>query len=174
LSGLGDAFCGECRGDLSEAPMPNDPSLLIDTPPSLEEFKSDREFAVSMAICMTAILTVMIVFPLFVHSSRDEFARVFGKEPLGVPVLLFVGVLQGILTIPFPRAFFHYALILRQAFREKKYLVGAVRALFFIAGIGERHPHLAKSQRICFWTFGYFIAIVAVWTLLTWNPIRDG
>ena len=182
----GDAFCGECRGDLSESPSDAISSIPIAEPPTLEGFKSDLSMAQFTAIVMSVFFYATMMFT-FAQDARKQEIAAYGKEPLGIPVGVFVGVLQTILFIPIPRALFHFTLIQRQAWREGRLnsprillallllpcsvlmLIGIFRTNLYVAAVGLRHPHLVRSQRIVYKTFAYFIAIVCLWTLLTWR-----
>lgn len=112
-----------------------------------------------MSVAVYAILIATLAAP----DVQAKAVEAFGQKPLGLPAVVFAGMLQTLLYLPMPRAFYHLALIGEQARREGRLLLG-LGTIPYIMSVDHRHPHLSRSQRICLGSLGYFIAIVAAWT----------
>lgn len=163
LTNSRDAFCGECRADLSDPPAAAQPVL---PPPSAAEVAADQDKAMGLAIVMSIAVYAILIGTLFAPDVRAKLVEAFGPRPLGVPTSVFAVALQTLLYLPMPRAFYHFGLIGVQASREGEVLFG-LRSFAYVEDVGRRYPHLARSRRICLGSLGYFVAVVAVWIVYT-------
>jgi hypothetical protein len=82
----------------------------------------------------------------------------FGPAPLGLPVTVFVVLLETLLYLPMPWVFLHGMRIIDQAMQDRR-LIG----LGYLFSVGGLHPHLVRSQRICLGGLLYFVALCAAW-----------
>jgi hypothetical protein len=161
-----DQYCGECRADLSELPVQYEQSTPLLPPLSKEELASDHNRARRMAAILSLLIYACLIVVLFSPDVRTKAVEAFGRQPLGLPVLVFVGGLQTLLYIPIPWGFYHFALIQEQARRDGRLMLG-FGGLFYLMEVDSKYPHLTRSKWICLASLGYFFAVVAVWIVYT-------
>lgn len=89
-------------------------------------------------------------------------AKAFGSEPFGFPVTWVVAAAQAILSLPFVFAIHHFMLISEQAAADG-HGIGKFGLLAYAASVGQRHPHLRRSQVISVAGLIYFILVCGVW-----------
>src|SRR5690348_13867582 len=93
--------------------------------------------------------------------SRNKFSEAFGPRPFGLPVTTVVIVAETILFLPFPFVVRHWVRISEQAQWEGL----GYGDLMYLFSVGDRHPHLRRSQRACFAGLAYYAAICAAWII---------
>ncbi len=111
-----------------------------------------------ISIAVSAALYAVIVGVNFAPEVRAKLVQAFGPEPLGLPVLLLVSVVDTILFLPVPWVFWHVGRIAYEA-----HLDGKRFNLVYLFTAGNYHPQLRRSQMICFGGLLYFAVIAAAW-----------
>jgi uncharacterized paraquat-inducible protein A len=162
-----DAFCPQCREDLSAPPLRLE-QLAAPAPPTAEQIASDHSIAFQGAAGMTVVAYGMLIFALFAPGVRQKAVQLFGPNPLGLPAIVLVALIAFALFLPMPRAFYHFGLINRQAERDqfgiqtRHALFALLFNLVYLADVEYRHPHLAQSKWICLGAVGYCLAIMGI------------
>jgi hypothetical protein len=84
----------------------------------------------------------------------------FGEYPLGMPLLLFVSLLELILFMPVPFIVSQAVNIAAQAKIDRRRF-----SLLYVLTVGRMHPKLLHSQVFFLLGVAYFVALCAVWIL---------
>jgi hypothetical protein len=102
---------------------------------------------------------------------RARQVQTFGDDPLGLPVTLVVMVVQALLFLPAPWVFRHCMEIAYQAHQDgelRGWIPKSIGLMVYGLTVGSVHPHLRRSQRICFCGIVYFVVVFGVvWGLMT-------
>ena len=115
-----------------------------------------------MSYALPAVIYVVLIGTVFSPDVQPVLANAFGSEPFGLPVVWVVAIAQSILLFPFIFAIHHFMLIAEQAAADG-HSVGKIGLLTYLAGVGERHPHLRRSQIISVGGMIYFVLVCALW-----------
>lgn len=115
-----------------------------------------------MSYALPAVIYVVLIGTVFSPDVQPVLANAFGSEPFGLPVVWVVAIAQSILLFPFIFAIHHFTLIAEQAAADG-HSVGKIGLLTYLAGVGERHPHLRRSQIISVGGMIYFVLVCAPW-----------
>lgn len=115
-----------------------------------------------ISYALPAMVYAVLIGTVFSPDVQPVLAEAFGPEPFGFPVVWVVAIAQAILLFPFIFAIHHFMLIAEQAAADG-HSVGKIGLLTYLAGVGERHPHLRRSQIISVGGMIYFVLICGLW-----------
>src|SRR5687768_1316443 len=115
-----------------------------------------------MSYVLPAVIYAVIIGTTFSPDVQLVLAKAFGPEPFGFPVVWVVAAAQAILLLPFIFAIHHFMLIAEQAAADG-HSVGKIGLLTYLASVGERHPHLRRSQIISLGGMIYFALVCGLW-----------
>src|SRR5687767_15388292 len=115
-----------------------------------------------ISYALPAMVYAVLIGTVFSPDVRPVLAEAFGLEPLGFPVVWVVAAAQAILLLPFIFAIHHFMLIAEQAAADG-HSVGKIGLLTYLASVGERHPHLRRSQIISLGGMIYFALVCGLW-----------
>lgn len=115
-----------------------------------------------MSYVLPTMIYVVIIGTTFSPDVQPVLAKAFGPEPFGFPVVWVVAAAQAILLFPFIFAIHHFMLIAEQAAADG-HSVGKIGLLTYLASVGERHPHLRRSQIISLGGMIYFVLVCGLW-----------
>jgi hypothetical protein len=129
---------------------------------SKAESASGQSVSTNNRIAATAVVSLLI-YAVFVlvsceSASQETFARVLGPRPVGLSPLVFVLGLQTILFLPIPWVFWHGMRLAFQATQDGRRI-----GIAYLLTVGDSHPELRGSQRICIAGLVYFAVICGVW-----------
>src|SRR5438874_3612244 len=94
---------------------------------------------------------------------RMKMSQAFGDRPLGVPVILIVGIAEVLLLLPLFRVPYHMLLILQQGQRDGLRIHGELGLMLYLLRVSRVHPELQRSQAIVAFGGLYMLGIFAVW-----------
>ena len=115
-----------------------------------------------MSYALPAVIYVVLIGTVFSPEVQPVLAKAFGSAPFGFPVVCVVAAAQAILLFPFVFAIHHFMLIAEQAAADG-HSVGKIGLLTYLASVGERHPHLRRSQIISLGGMIYFVLVCGLW-----------
>ena len=156
-----DAFCPQCREDLSADPVRHE-DLGSPIQPSDQELASDGDRAFREALAVSIVAYGALIVTLFSAGIQKKAIEAFGLDPVGMPAVVFLGLLETLLFLPMPRAFYHFGLIRQQAQRDGRSLRG-LYGLLYVVDVELRFPHLSRSKWICLGSLAYCMAIFGFW-----------
>jgi len=110
------------------------------------------------AIALSVVVYACVIGVNFKPSVHAKQVEAFGAAPLGLPVRGVVVLAESILFVPMPWCFWHAMRIAYQAAHD-----GCRFGLSYLLTVGNRHPHLRRSQVVCLAGLAYFVALCAVW-----------
>lgn len=111
---------------------------------------------------LPALIYVLLIGTTFSPGVQPVLAKAFGSEPFGLPVTWVVAGAQAVLLLPFMFAIHHFMLISEQAAADG-HSIGKVGLLVYAASVGQRHPHLRRSQMISVAGLAYFVLVCGAW-----------
>jgi hypothetical protein len=118
---------------------------------------------VSRATILISVLVYAILIGVnFDPAVRAKQVEAFGAQPLGLPVTVVVGLVETLLFLPIPWVLWHGMRIGFQAHQD-----GRRVGIGYMLIVGSLHPHLQRSQRICFAGLAYFFILCGVWIVYT-------
>jgi hypothetical protein len=115
-----------------------------------------------MSYALAAVIYAVIIGTTFSPDVQPVLAKAFGSAPFGFPVVWVVAAAQAVLLFPFIFAVHHFMLIAEQAAADG-HSVGKIGLLTYLASVGERHPHLRRSQIISLGGMIYFVLVCGLW-----------
>lgn len=111
---------------------------------------------------LPALVYALFIAVPFFPDVQPVLVKAFGSRPLGQPVMLVVALAQAILLLPFVFALHHFMRIAEQAAKDGRGL-GKVGLLVYTMTVGQRHPHLRRSQVFSLIGLVYFVALCGAW-----------
>lgn len=173
LPAFRDAFCPECREDLSEPAAtiasPRESSNCPPVPPEIIA-DCDRKASWYGAVLSATIFVCFLVMILL--EGESELVIAWGREPLGLPPRIFAASLFVLVFIPIPWFLYHLSRIARFAFLEGRLLTGTIGIFVYISTVSLRAPHLANSVGACGKGAIYILCLIAAhWV---WHIYRLG
>jgi len=136
------------RGSMEGLPDSRNPA------PADERLKKVTWISIAISVAVYAI----VIGVNFAPEVRAKLVQAYGPQPLGIPIVLLVGIVETVLFLPVPWVFWHIALIAYAAHLEGKRF-----SPIYVLLSGGSHPHLRRSQLICFGGLLYFAMIAASW-----------
>ena len=115
---------------------------------------------------LPALIYVLLIGTIFSPEVQPVLAEAFGPKPFGFPVAWVVAVAQAIVLFPFILAIHHFMLISEQAAADG-HSIGKAGLLVYAASVGQRHPHLRRSQMISVAGLIYFVLVCGAWIAYT-------
>lgn len=114
-------------------------------------------------VTRASILVSALVYAIVIGVNLDPAVKAkqveaFGAEPLGLPVTLVVGLVETLLFLPMPWVFWHGMRIVFQALED-----GRRVGIGYLLTVGSLHPHLRRSQVVCFAGLAYFFILCGAW-----------
>lgn len=76
---------------------------------------------------------------------HERHVALLGEAPLGMPVMLLVGIVETLLCLPIPWIVWHAFRLSWQANEDRRKF-----GLGYLYAVGGLHPHLRRSQMVCF------------------------
>jgi len=113
-----------------------------------------------LAVILSAAMYAIIIGVNFAPAVRAKFLQAYGPQPLGLPVLLVVSIVETFLFLPMPWVFWHAGWIAYAAHSD-----GRRFSLTYILMAGNYRPELRRSQLVCSGGLLYFTVVVAAWIL---------
>lgn len=119
-----------------------------------------RKSAASYAL--PALVYVLLIGTTFSPDVRPVLVAAFGAQPFGHSVTWVVAIAQAIFLFPFVLGIHHFMLIAEQATADG-HGISKIGLVAYVASVGQRHPHLRRSQLIAVAGLAYFMVVCGIW-----------
>lgn len=111
---------------------------------------------------LPALIHVLLIGTTFSPGVRPVLVAAFGSQPFGYAVTWVVAIAQAIFLLPFVLGIHHFMLIAAQAALDG-HSIGKIGLVAYVATVGQRHPHLRRSQLIAVAGLAYFMVVCGIW-----------
>jgi len=115
-----------------------------------------------VTVFVSLVFYALIIGVNFGSEARQKQIEAFGPTPLGLPVTLFVSLVETLLFLPVPWFIWHASTLTFQAAEEGRHpgILNLLRA-------GRGNPQLRRARWGCLLGLLYFFTIVAAWIIYT-------
>ncbi len=124
--------------------------------------QTQRRKAIKIAAFVSIGICAVLIGSNFDPKVRDKQIEAFGANPLGMPTILLVVLVETLLFLPVPWIVWYWVRVAFQAAQD-----GKKPGYFYLLSVGSIHPHLRSSQRICILGMAYVLTIFCAWISFT-------